>query len=379
MGGAFTAVANDVTAIYWNPAGLAQLAGIQLSVDWRFMGDSDEDFSEQIFPNRFESEQRYGIEGNQFQAVGGSYTYRTSKFTFVPAFMWQRVSNLGPKRNLKAPAGLVQFTDPQRLEFFQSEGIFSQEFSGGDEELAFGLGTGLTQSLMVGVSWNFLIGGPKETLSGDFDDTQVRPGFTARQQVSLDQSLQQKTSGNYFKIGVLFKAKSFSAGGYVSTPYTRKADLTLDRSGTVTTNNGTFNLNEQATGESEINIPTEWGGGIALTAKSVTFAGSVTYADWQDTFEIIANTSNPLLIPLSILPYPTLRLNAGPQDSLLQWRGGVEYSSPQLRTGGGLAMRAGYFKDGQPYGNVNGDRVYFDGYSFGLGFVTRTFPLMPRS
>ena len=29
MGGAFTAVANDASAIYWNPAGLTQMTGTQ--------------------------------------------------------------------------------------------------------------------------------------------------------------------------------------------------------------------------------------------------------------------------------------------------------------------------------------------------------------
>ncbi len=373
MGGAFTAVANDLSAIYWNPAGLAQLEAIEINVDWRFVGDSDEDFSAQTFPNRFESEQRYSLSGNKFQSVAGSYAYRSPKFTLVPAFAWQITSTLGPKRELKEPAGLVQFTNPTQLEFYQSQGTFFEEFSGGEQELAFGLGAGFSRSFLIGFTWNFLINGPEQTLTGEFDDTQVAPGFTARELITLNQSYKEDTSGNYFKIGALFKAKSFSAGGYVRTPYTRKADITLDRQGTVVTDQGTSNLSEQATAQSEIDIPTEWAGGIALSAKSTTVSGSVTYADWESTAEVISNSSNTALIPERIVPYPTLRLTAGHQTSLLQWRAGVEYATPQLRTGGGLALRAGIFWDGQPYGQVEGDRIYFKGYSFGLGYAARTF------
>jgi len=34
MGGAFTAIANDVTALYWNPAGITQLSEVSLSVNY---------------------------------------------------------------------------------------------------------------------------------------------------------------------------------------------------------------------------------------------------------------------------------------------------------------------------------------------------------
>jgi long-chain fatty acid transport protein len=374
IGGAFTAVANDLSAIYWNPAGLAQLTNIELHVDWRYMTDSREDFSAMVFPNRFDSEQRYEITGNQFQSIAGSYTFHSRKFVFVPAFAWQRNSTLGPTRDLKEAAGLVQFTNPQRIEFFQSQGLFSEEFKGGEDELAFGLGTGFWKSFLIGFSWNFIIGGPEAVLTGNFDDTQVTPDVTHRQLISLNQSTNESASGNYFKIGVLFKAgNAFNAGGYVRTPYTRKADIDLSRTGTIVADGISGTINEHATAKSEINVPTEWGGGVAFTARSVTFAGSVTYADWKDVQQIVTDSSNILLIPETILPFPTLRPNAGFQTSLLQWRIGAEYASPQLRTGGGLALRTGYFWDSQPYGNIDPDRVYFKGYSFGLGFVARTF------
>src|SRR3990172_7983460 len=90
MGGAFTAVANDLSAIYWNPAGLAQLRDIQIHIDYRYQGDSDEDFAEEVFPDRFESQQRYSVSGHQFQALSGSYAIQGRTFTVVPAFAWQR-------------------------------------------------------------------------------------------------------------------------------------------------------------------------------------------------------------------------------------------------------------------------------------------------
>src|SRR5688572_23281311 len=91
MGGAFVAVANDMSTIYWNPAGLAQLPGLQLAGDYRVTGDSDEDFAEEVFPNRFESAQRFAISGDQIQAVGVSYSIGKTH-TFVPAFAWHRLS-----------------------------------------------------------------------------------------------------------------------------------------------------------------------------------------------------------------------------------------------------------------------------------------------
>src|SRR5688500_11454424 len=132
MGGAFVAVANDMSAIYWNPAGLAQLQGLQLSGDYRIMGDSDEDFSEEVFPERFESEQRFSISGDDLTAIGVSYAFEGKNFVLVPAFAWHRLAATGPERELKDVAGVVEF--PTRTTFFQSEGSFVEEIEKDEEE-----------------------------------------------------------------------------------------------------------------------------------------------------------------------------------------------------------------------------------------------------
>src|SRR5688500_18021437 len=109
MGGAFVAVANDLSAIYWNPAGLAQLPGLQIAGDYRIMGDSDEDLSEEVFPNRFESGQRFEISGRDLQAIGVSYSFQGKSFTLAPAFAWHCLAATGPERRLKETAGMVEF------------------------------------------------------------------------------------------------------------------------------------------------------------------------------------------------------------------------------------------------------------------------------
>jgi long-subunit fatty acid transport protein len=378
MGGAFVAVANDLSAIYWNPAGLAQLPGMQFSGDYRIMGDTDEDFSEEVFPDRFESGQRFSISGDQLQAIGVSYAFQGKSFTLVPAFAWHRLAATGPERELKELAGVVEF--PTRTTFFQSEGTFVEQFKDDEEEFSFALSARASKKLLIGGSWSFLRNGPEQNLSGTFHDSFLTQPVHSRTDLDLRQTYREERSGNYFKVGILFfPHAAVSMGGYVRFPYTVQSDIFLDKTGpftleetfrdengqtiNVVTTNGTLDLS--VTAESEIEVPMELSGGIAIRpSNTLLVSGSVTYADWQDVTRIVLNSSDPLVLPDETLPYPTLRPTAS-QQSLLQWRGGMEYLFGHF--GRGLVLRSGIFRDSQPYANAEGKRVYFDGYSFGAG------------
>jgi len=377
MAGAFGAIANDLSTVYWNPGGLAQLEGIQFHVDYRHMGDSDEDIAQEVEPTRFVSQQRYAIKGNQLQSISGSYAFPGRKYAFVPAFSWQRLSTLGPERDLKEPASVVEFLDPQHTSYIQSQGNFNQEFKGGEEEYAFALGVRLNPRIMFGGSWSFLHGGIDNRVNGDFHDDFI-PGTNQpaiRTDYSLQQSQQDDLHGNYLKLGALFSPTlQFKFGGYVRLPYTRSSDVTLTRKGNVTSNGIATPLNESATAHTAVDVPTEWGGAIAIrTTDKNTIGASITYANWQDVVQTTSNSTDPVHLPEGSLPFPTLRANAGFQNSVLQLRLGTEYmlGGPQ----GGLALRIGWFRDGQPYDNANGDRAKFKGYSFGAGFVASSYRL----
>ncbi len=378
MGGAYVAVANDLSAIYWNPAGLAQLPGLQLSVDYRYMGDSDEDFSDEVFPDRFESIQRFEVSGNQFQGVSFSYGFQTKNISIVPAFAWHRLASTGPERQLKEQAGVVEFVS--NTVFFQSEGTFLEEIKDDEEEFAFGIAARASKAIMVGGTWSFLRSGPEYNLSGDFHDSLLSPTVHTRTDLALRQTYREERSGNYLKIGLLFFPQTrASFGGYLRFPYTVESDITLRKTGPFTrvdtfrnpqgvtgVETTTGNLDLNITAQSTLDVPMEWGAGIAVRpSNSLLVSGSLTYSDWKDATRVISNSSDPLILQNETLPYPALRPTAT-QESLLQWRAGTEYLFGHF--GRGLVLRSGIFRDGQPYADANGERVYFNGYSVGAGF-----------
>ncbi len=384
MGGAFHAVANDLSAIYWNPAGVAQLPGLQIYADYRYMSDSDEDFSDEVFVNRFESEQRLSIRGDQLQAISVSYAFQSKNFAIVPAFAWQRLSSTGPERALKDIAGVVEFTS--RTTFFQSEGTYREEFRDDEEEFTFGLSARASKKLLIGGTWSILRNGPEQDLSGTFHDSFITPPVHTRTDLTLSQNYHEDRSGNYLKIGLLFVPQAgISIGGTVRFPYTISSDISLLRTGPFVTEDSyrddqgnitrvettTGNLNLNVSAQSEIEVPMELAGGIAVRpSNSLLVTGSVVYSDYQETSRVISKSSDPSVIPNSTLLYPTLRPTAS-QDSLLQWRAGTEYLLG--RFGRGLVIRSGIFWDGQPATDAGGDRVYFKGYSFGAGLGVGSF------
>lgn len=371
MGGAYVAVAKDTSAIYWNPAGLAQLNGLQLSVDYRWMGDSDEDFAAETLPERVQSKQRFSISGNQFQSLVVSYSFQTSKYNFVPAFAWQRTSSPGPERELKETASVVEFFTEG--DFLQSEGLFREKYEGAEDEYSFALSANVGGKILIGGSWTFLGGGPKRTLNGTFQETVVINDNTRRSDLTVEQVRDENVSGNYLKVGALFFANGpLSFGGYLRFPYTRTSDISLDVSGTNLTDGSTTPIDLSGTAQTEVDYPMDWSFGAALhQGQRGTIAGAVTYADWSDVVQVVSNSSNPTLIQETSLPFPTLRAGTTPQYKLLQLRAGVEYGLSKSVYG--VILRTGYFRDGQPYGNKSGERVNFNGYSFGAGYLARTF------
>src|SRR5438874_2607661 len=77
MGGAFVAIASDLSAIYWNPAGLAQQPGWQIYADYMHQGNNSEDFAAEVTPDRLDSRQRFSVSGNRPDSFAVSYSLKS--------------------------------------------------------------------------------------------------------------------------------------------------------------------------------------------------------------------------------------------------------------------------------------------------------------
>lgn len=366
MGGAFTAVADDLSAVYWNPAGPSLNTGMQFFVDYSVSSDSDEDFAQEVLPNTFQSPQRFSLSGNNFNSFAFAYTFETKKHRFTPMVAWHRTSYIAPERELKETAGFVNFVTPR--DFIQSEGLLKEKIDGGENEWAVGVSAMVSETVLFGGTLNFLTGSPETHLTGTTHDSFINELGTVITDTTLDQKITDELSGTYFKLGLLFFPRGpVRLGGTLRFPYTRSSTLKLDRGGNTVSDGESFPISAQASAKTEIDEPLEWSAGAAILRSGAIISASVTYSDWSTAERVVTNSTDTDLIPEETLLYPTLRPGAV-QNSLLQFRVGTEYSRGSK--GSGLIMRAGYVWDGQPYGH---DRRYFKGYSVGGGYGARSF------
>lgn len=359
MGGAYTAVASDLSALHWNPAGIAQSNEFQLYIDYRFQGDSFEDFSEVNGPVQQRSVQRFKVSGKQLNAIALSMPFETKDYIFTPAFAYHKSTDFGADRVMKDVAGVI--THGPGSSTLQSEGKLD-ESGDAESEYVFSLSAKVTKKVFIGGNWSFLSGSPETKISGDLTDTEISSGGTQSQTYHYDETTKQSISGNYINVGLLLMpSPAFRFGAAIRFPYTHTEDLQ------VTQKTGASVVSAKATAETD--IPLQWTLGFSMvTQGALIVAASVTSADWSNAVMQISHSTNTAVIPETALPYPTLRVGTSKQFSLLQWRFGTQYTLGHSGSPYGILVRGGYFRDGQPYGNISVNRVWFNGYTFGVGY-----------
>ena len=360
MGGAYVAVAEDLSALTWNPAGLSNDPGFKLQFDSSYTTGSEE--FEVRTSQTGTTQQNYSVHGFQPQSLALTYQWKKNDLTFGPSFGWGRSSLNLTDYELDVPV-----TGHSIGPFF-SDGEFVYQTgrtysSTGEDTYSFGFSLKFRNHLSIGGAWNILGGEFTEDLfiqnsfNGILNSAEPAP-FTSVLNRTL--VLTEKISGNYLNLGILYElSPKASLGGTVRFGYSREREVsdTGDLDIVTTIGDNTTEFHSSSTSDPftiESKLPIELSGGVAirLTPK-IRFALSLTYGDYSSE---------------DVNSYPT-KLTI--QSSLIQWRNGLEY-----QINDSALLRAGWILDDQPYtkqyffGDETDDSPFY-GYTFGGGWHTK--------
>ena len=326
MGGAFLAVADDYSALYWNPAGLAQIHRIEI-------------FGSMSHDRMKNSATYYGFGMSDSQsktrlnALGLAYPVPTVRGSLVFGLGYNRLSSFDNLLTLTSNRTPTEYVDAWETE------------SGGLGAWSLGGAIDVSPSLSLGAALNIWRG----------DDTYTWDYLVSNSQNPLlDYRYLDTIDGDYSGVGLKFGAllhsqRNISLGFTVSSPVT----FTVDEFWTQQTDTMSFGYYDEGEFEYEITTPYRLGLGGSIALRHLTLAADVEYVDWTQT-EYKS-------------PYWMVGDNWIFNESYREvytYHVGAEYAIPRSD----VTLRAGYYNDPLPYTDtqIKRDRDYI---TVGAGFL----------
>ena len=330
MGGAFVGVADDFTAMYWNPAGLAQMQ--QREVQVSFLRNSRANDS--VFNGTPGSSE---LTNTRFGSLGFVYPYPVYRGSLVLAAGLTRIKDFDWSLNQKG----YDYGDSLAVDHaFQHEG-----------ELALaGVSAAIDVSpaVSLGATLGFVSGEDEAVNEFDWADPQDQDKFLERRFRARDTFTDEYKWTPYAVLGAMLRTPrdkpryrlgaTFAIGGAHKIRYIFRGSPSDTGYSSVEYDDETVEEfpDEEVNNTYQLALPFEFGVGASAEAlPGLTLAGSLHLAEWSqseykgaDEYDLRADTS-----------FETL------YRDVLRYHFGVEYQVPVIA----LDLRAGYFVDPIPF------------------------------
>ncbi len=350
-GGAFIAVADDATAVSFNPAGLAQL----LRPEFSLVGQNltrNQDFK------NFST--RLAVTPDTFDDSTSS-DKRTTPLFFSAAVPFKRGG-----RNLVVELSYQRIIDldfdSDRAFRFRASGAStspvrrvtqSVQQQGGIGLWSVGVGAEVSPRILVGASLNYWRGNWSFASNG----SRIREDTGAEFATTLNQS--NEFRGWNYNLGVIWRAQYLNVGIVYHSPFT--ADYTFQNTEIVDPETGPPNPPTRQHFSTQLNWPETLGAGLAFhPTDRLTVAADYTRTRWSRA------TFKPTGTSVDGANFFDLQVASSTTDTK-DLRGGFEWIA-WLGDKVILSIRAGAFKEPQP--NVDrftGQQKVFKGYTVGFG------------
>lgn len=314
MGGAFMGVADDVTAVFWNPAGISQIKKTEFAMEFKNTLNKGTSKANGI---NYEFDHSYG----SIDFVSFAYPFKFSDKNSAFAVAYQRLADL------------------YSLEENQS---YRYESRGGLDAITTAIGINLNPQISLGLSVNFILNGMDQTLLDKANSSWVENSTSF--------------SGVNFNLGTMYHYRDrFNLGFVLKTPF----DLTQREK-----IEGAYGISLPE-GKGKLSMPLIFGIGSSFEAtEKLTLA-----LDFESKRYSKSEQVKPSWLyhqNLSLADQADTTYNLGWKDCN-QIRLGAEYLwSTDLGT---IPLRAGYRNEPRVYSDVSGDQIVGNVFCLGLGLV----------
>jgi len=379
MGGAYTGVASDYSALFWNPAGLAQLEHGEFS-----LGISHLNFNDKS--TYIGTTQSYDNNATQLNALGIVYPVPVRRGSLVFAFGFNRQSNFTTGVSFQAfnptnsiiqtynrdgtpvsgrPSGVaweLYLADTMRnaqgkLVYYSpivnrvtqigkvlEGGGLNNWSAGGAVDIARNVAVGLTLSYVSGTY----------TYDRAYQERDDRNIYTSPvngsplqfDQFTQDDFVESDLTGFNAKLGLMYHVPDrFRFGIAVKTPTTLRIKESFGTTFKAYFDNGDVVSPEPSNNTNEYDVVTPWvfSAGASIAVHDLLLSGDVEYTDWtQVKFE----NANPDVLALNKRIKDLFRATAN-------LRGGAEYDLTSI----GVRLRGGFIYNTSPF---RGDPSSFD-------------------
>jgi hypothetical protein len=368
LGGAYTALGNDASGMYWNPAGLAGMSNGAIYFESNSLFYNNETT---YIKERKNNPLHRSIEVN---GVGIIYPVSTVRGSLVLGVGYNRIISYD---------GIMSFSGfslrdndlgfPITVDGIEKHYLFSKNVqrservlsSGGLEQLTFSFGVAISPVSSFGLSISRLNG--REDYEFSFSQQDLQNTYKEFpidfNQYDLVQSLITKTSGWNLRAGFKTSANEwFQIGMAFSLPYTLKVKENHASSEVLLFDNGdASDATEIGRYDYELVMPIILDLGIAVTADNLALSTSIRYKNWGDTQFNLNNLEHG---SDEYLMFEEENKNINfLYRSVVQFRAGAEYLWEFSDTFG-MTFRAGGGLLPSPEGNSKADQSFL---SLGLG------------
>jgi long-subunit fatty acid transport protein len=283
MGTAYAAVANDFSAVYWNPAGLGQIQINEISLGLSHMSLDNTS-------TLFGTKESFSNSGTKFNTFGLVYPFPVTRGSLVFAIGYGRENDFTGAlgfHGFNFQSSTIKYPDNVDMsgKILKSGGINDWVLAGAIQA---------AKNLYVGLSVNFISG--SYSYNRHYTETDTKDHYFLDEYVQK-YTVEEDIGGFTGRIGMLYEFKNhngrFGINIKFPTYYTVRRDYTIDET-EYYPDSTIYYLPLNGSPEYNLTTPFVFNAGISYTFGDLMLAGDIDFTDW--TQMEFSNTTDPDLI-----------------------------------------------------------------------------------